>query len=121
MASDMTLHTVGTCEDAFGDEIEVSVITGGDDGFGDDGETAAVHIDGPASFTLDKAGREEFQRLFMEAERLVEANPESSGMTVPRAANCPECGHPDGAVATRRSSRCQHIWHRYRQPGASGD
>ena len=67
----MTLHSVGRCEDAFGDEIEISVITGAE--FGDDGETAAVHIDGPSSFTLDAAGREAFQRLFMVAERLAEA------------------------------------------------
>jgi hypothetical protein len=70
MASDMTLYRVGTLEDAFGDEIEISVITGDD--IGEDGETAAVHIDGPSSFTLDKAAREEFQRLFMEAERQAE-------------------------------------------------
>lgn len=69
--TDLILYTVGTCEDAYGDPIEVSVIEGDD--IGEDGETFAVHVDGPASFTLDKAGRREFQRLFMEAERRVEA------------------------------------------------
>lgn len=70
MANGETLDPVWTCKDDYGDEIEIAVITGDEDGYGDEGEAAAVHV---AGFTLGKAGREEFQRLFMEAERRAEA------------------------------------------------
>ena len=72
--SDLTSYRVGVVEDVYGEEIEISVITGDEDGFGDDQETAAVEISFLGGAVFDKAARETFQRLFMEAERQAEAH-----------------------------------------------
>ena len=75
VASDLTSYPVGTVANVYGEPIEISVITGDEDGFGDDQETAAVEINCTSGgIVLDKAGREQFQRLFMEAERRAEAS-----------------------------------------------
>ena len=63
---------------------------------------------------FDGEQRDRFIKAWAEAERVIE----ETEHPLPRAANCPGCGHPDGAVATRRSSRCQHVWHQFRAQSA---
>ena len=55
------LTPVGVTQDYFGEDIEF--FTSGDE----------VHIEGPGTLVLGPEEREEFQRLFMEAERRTEA------------------------------------------------